>query len=515
MAGKTKRMSQIKQLIRLYKQGMGKKAIARQLGISKNTVKAYLAKFEDRKLPVDDLLSLDEPVLESKLFAGNPSYKEGRYEYLKEKLGYFAKELKRAGVTRQLLWREYRQSQPDGYSYTQFCYHLGQYLLAQNPSMVLQHRPGEKLFIDFAGKTMSYIDRETGEIIECQVFVACLPYSDYCFAMAVHSQNIEDFIYALKCCLKDLGGVPRTLVPDNLKTAIKKANRYEPDINRALEDFANHYETTVTPTRTRKPKDKALVENQVRLIYARVYAKLRNQTFFDIHSLNSAIREKIKEHNQTRMQLKDYCREEKFLAEEKNILAPLPSREYEIKYYKELKVAKNNHIYLSEDKHYYSVHYTYIGRRVLVIYTRSMVYIYAHGNLIAVHIRDKRKSGYTTDKDHLCSEHKHYLDRSPEYYLRKAKNKSNTLFLLFEQLFKQDKFPEQLYRTCDGLLSMQRKTDPQDFDRACVIAMENEIYSYRFIANIIKNRMTKDGTETAYQKPLPFHENTRGAGYYK
>jgi len=515
MAGKPKRMSQIKQLIQLHKQGKGIKTIARELDISKNTVKSYLAKFREGKLDFNTLLSLEEPVLEAKLFAGNPSYKEGRYEHLKGKLSYFATELKKTGVTRQLLWGEYRVAQPDGYSYTQFCHHLSQYLLAQNPSMVLQHNAGEKLYIDFAGKKLSYINKDTGEVIECQVFVACLPFSDYSFAMAVPTQNVEDFIYALKTCLKDLGGVPQTLVPDNLKSAIIKANKYEPGVNQALEDFANHYGTTVTPTRSRKPKDKALVENQVKMIYSRVYAKLRNHTFFDIHSLNKAIAERIKEHNQTRMQQYDYCREEKFLAEEKHLLAPLPAEEYEVKYYKDLKVAKNNHIYLSSDKHYYSVHYSYIGKRVIVIYTRSMVYIYANGDRIAVHKRDRKKGGYTTSREHLCSHHKHYLDRSPGYYLEKAKDQSEQLYRLFEQLFKQNKYPEQLYRTCDGLLSLQRKTIPEHFDKACDIALENKVFSYRFITNILKNGMVRSTPETAIQKPLPFHENTRGAGYYR
>ena len=168
-------------------------------------------------------------------------------------------------------------------------------------------------------------------------------------------------------------------MPDNLKAAIIKAHKYEPSVNQALEDFANHYNTTVTPARARKPKDKALVENQVRLIYTRVYARLRNQTFFDLYSLNQAIAEKIREHNQTRMQQKDYCREEKYLAEEKQLLAPLPVTRFEVKYYKQLKVARNNHIYLTTDKHYYSVHYSHIGSQVMVIYTRSMVYIYANG----------------------------------------------------------------------------------------------------------------------------------------
>lgn len=514
MAGKPKRMSQIKQLIHLHQQGLGKKTIARQLGMSKNTVKAYLQKIETGELTPEPLLSLDDPVLEAKLFAGSPSYKQDRYDSFKDQLDYLSKELQKVGVTRRVLWDEYRQSHPNGYAYTQFCHHLSQFLSNKSPSMVLHHKAGEKLFIDFAGKKLSYVNRDTGEIIECQVFVACLPHSDYCFAMAVHSQCVDDFIYALTCCLNEIGGVPQALVPDNLKAAVIKANRYEPDINRVLEDFANHYETTVAPARVRKPKDKALVENQVKLIYSRVYAKLRNLQFFNIQSLNKAIGEKVKEHNQTRMQQKGYCRQEKFLSDEKQVLKPLPATNFEIKYYKEQKVAQNNHILLSENKHYYSVPYVHIGSKVKLIYTRTMVYIYAKGNLIAVHPRSYKTGGYSTVKEHLCSEHQHYLNRSPEFYMNKAKAKSGMLYQVVSQLFAQDKYPEQLYNTCDGLLSLQRKTDELQFNKACQIAIENNNYSYWFIQNILKNKMTEN-TKTGNEKPLPEHENVRGAGCFK
>ncbi len=513
MAGKPKRMSQIKQLILLHKQGIGKKTIARTLGISKNTVKSYLTKIETGELDIDTLLLLEEPVLASKLFAGTPSYKEDRYEHLKTHLAYYVNELNKTGVTRKTLWDEYILDHPDGYRFTQFCYHVNQYLQAQNPSMVLEHKAGDKLFIDFAGKKLSYVDIETGEIISCQVFVACLPYSDYGFAMAVPSQSVEDFIHALTCCLKELGGIPQTLVTDNLKSAVIKANRYEPGINKVLEDFANHYRTTITPTRACKPKDKALVENQVKLIYNRVYAKLRKIQFFDLHSLNNAIRQKVKAHNQTRMQQKEYCREEKFLSDEKHTLKPLPVNTFEIKYYKELKVAKNNHIYLNDDKHYYSVPYMYIGCRVKVIYTRSMVYIYSKTEKIATHLRSYKKGKYTTVKEHLCSSHQNYLDRSPEYYLNKAHLQSKQLYELFQHIFKQDKYPEQLYRTCDGLFSLQRKTEPILFEGACKLAIEYQNYSYGFISNIIKNKVITH--EIKNEPPLPEHGNKRGSGYYK
>lgn len=514
MAGKPKRMSQIKQLLQLHKQGKGKREIARILGISKNTVKTYLEKLNLLKLSIDKLLMLDDIELESKFHPGNPAYSDDRFNRLKTKLDYYTKELQRNGVTRKLLWEEYRHDFSKGYGLTQFCYHLSQHLTAGNPSMVLQHKAGEKLYIDFAGKKLSYTNRETGEIIECQVFVSCLPYSDYSFVIAVRSQRIDDFLYALKCCLNDIGGVPQVLVPDNLKSAVIKVNKYEPTVTRAMEDFANHYGSTIIPARAYKPKDKALVENQVKLIYTRVYAKLRHEIFFDIESLNRAIKEKTKAHNQTRMQQKPYSREECFLANEKHLLGQLPVDGFEIKYYRQLTVAKNNHIFLSQDKHYYSVPYTYIGKKANVIYTRNMVYIYVENKQVAVHQREYAQGKYTTKKEHLCSHHQHYLDRSPDYYVNKAKFKGEKFHQLITEVFAQNRHPEQLYRTCDGYFSLQRKTEPDKFNKACALALEYKNYSYYFLANIIKNNMIYY-QETEEEKSLPNHKNIRGKKYYK
>ncbi|MCG8378149.1 MAG: IS21 family transposase [Proteobacteria bacterium] len=514
-------MSQIKQLLLLHQQGKGKKMIARTLGMSKNTVKSYLDKLQDitsgkrgSQLTLKDLIKLENPELEAKFHPGNPAYKDDRYDHFMANMDFFHKELKGTGVSKRLLWEEYRQQNPDGYGYSQFCWHLQQQQVASRPSMVLEHKPAEKLFIDFAGKKLHYVDKHSGEIIECQVFVACLPYSDYSFAMAVKGQSTEDFLYALSCCLQDLGGVPQALVPDNLKAAVTKANKYEPGINRALEDFANHYRTTVVPARAKKPKDKALVENQVKLIYSRVYAKLRNMQFFDLHSLNEAIAEKVKAHNQTRMQQKPWCREEKFWAEEKKLLSPLPAERFEVKSYGELQVGKNNHIYLSENKHYYSVPYKLIGSKVKVIYTRSMVYIFSKGKQVAVHTRSFKHGGYTTDKEHLCSHHRHYRDRSPEYYLRRAEKKSRVLHQLITLIFTQNRYPEQLYKTCEGLLGLQRKTEADRFEKACQMAIDYQNYTYTFMKNILENKMTEQQDAMA-DKSLPKHGNLRGKDYYE
>ncbi|MBC8147847.1 MAG: IS21 family transposase [Bacteroidetes bacterium] len=516
MAGKIIPMSKIKQILQMYKMGNGRKTIARKLGISKTTVKSYLDKLKTINFALDKLLEMDGPILEAKFHAGNPAYKDNsRYEYIKENLDYFIKELIKPGVTRKLLWEEYRSHYPYGYGYTQFCFHFKQQLIAKKPSMVLQHKPAEKLYVDFAGKKMSYVDINTGEIIQCPVFIACLPYSDNGFAVAVRSQSLEDFIYALRLCLEFLGGVPCLLIPDNLKSAITRANNYEPDINQALEDFANHYGTAVIPTRVAKPQDKALVEDHVKLFYTRVMAKLRNETFFSIESLNKAISEKMLDHSQTRMQQKPYCREEKFLADEKPLLKPLPEEPYEIKYYKEYKVAKNNHIYLTQDKHYYSVPYRWTGQRAKVIYTRSIVKIYIKGELAAVHQRDKLPGKYTTVKEHLCSYHQHYLDRSPDYYRTKAKEISENFYQVVDILFNGGRHPEQNYRSCDGLFSLYRKTNPEIFDKACIIAIEYGSCSYRHMLKVIENLKKQPGLlNEVKHKPLPDHENIRGRDYY-
>lgn len=515
MAGKIKPMSQIKQLLQLHAQGNGIKFIAKTLCISKNTVKSYLTRVKSLNLSTGQLLSMDDVELESKFHSGNPSYKDQRFEHLKDQLDYFHNELKKTGVTRYLLWEEYKLSNPKGYGYTQFVFHLNQQQKARKPSLVLTHEPGQKLFVDFAGKKLSYVDKQTGEIIDCPVFVASLPYSDYCFAMAVRSQGIEDFIHALQTCLKFLGGSPKILVPDNLKAAVIKASNYEPELNQALEDFCNHYNMAIVPARVAKPKDKALVENQVKLIYTRVYAKLRNQFFFDLSSLNEAISEKIHKHNQTRMQQKDYCREERFLANEKPLLRPLPQDDHEIKYYRNLKLEANNYICLRCDQHYYSAPYQYIGQELKVIYTRSIVRIYYRDQMVAIHPRNYQRGKYTTVEDHLCSTHQHYRKLSPAYYIDRAEKTSELLHQIITCLFEGGRPPEQNYKTCDGLFRLHAKTDPSIFTQACKEAISCNCYSYRFILKVIENLTRNGQPEPLDEKPSPKNENIRGKKYYE
>ena len=289
MAGKCKEMNKIKQALRLHLDGESNRSIGRKLDLYKGTVNKYITLAESCGIPIPVLLSMEEPEIERVLTGGNPAYSDSRFQDLKERLPYIASELERKHMTMFLLWREYRTNNPDGYGYTQFCYHVNQYTEAQKPSFVLSpdRKGGQYLFVDFAGDTMSYVDLETGEEVKCQIFVASLPASDYGFAMAVKSQTVDDFLYALECCLRHIGGVPKIIVTDNLKASVVKADRYEPEINRSMEDFAEHFGCVTIPARSGKPKDKALVENHVKLTYQNVYAPLRNRQFFSIDELNA------------------------------------------------------------------------------------------------------------------------------------------------------------------------------------------------------------------------------------
>jgi transposase len=515
MSGKITRMSKIKQLMQLHQQGASNREIARHLGLNKETVNSYVQKIKVHELTINEMLELDDPVLESKFVAGHAAHKDQRFEEFKSQIPYFEKELARKHVTRKILWAEYLVAHPYGYRYTQFCFHLDQMLVARKPTAILTHLPGEKLYVDFAGDTMCYVDRETGEVKQAQVFVATLPFSNYTFLTAVPSQKTEDFLHALSGALSYFGGSPKIVVPDNLKAAVTKADKYEPDINRVMEDFANHYGFVVCPARARKPRDKASVENSVKIIYQWIYARLRKRTFFSIEEINIAFTEELRKYNQTRMQQKSYSREEKFLAEEKQKLTCLPEKIFEIKHYAELRVTNDGCIYLGRDKHHYSVPYQYIREKVTVIYTRTLVQIYCKGQSIAVHQRE-RCFGYTTKPEHLCSTHLHYQERSPYYYIQTAERRSTALCQMMKLIFAQATTPETVYRRCDGLLSLQRQTDPVLFERACQTAIDNNVLSYKFIERIIKKRtcLINEFDFKENEKPLPKHENIRGEKYY-
>lgn len=519
MAGTIIDMSRIKQLLQLKKAGVSNRQIARDLKMSRDKANEYVSRAENDPLGIDGLLKLDDPVLERRFHPGNPAYSDKRMDTFLRLLPDFVEQLSHKHVTRQLVWEDYRRLYPDGYGKSQFYFHLAQNLRAQkSPTSALPHEPGKELFVDFAGDTLCYVDVQTGEMVKVQTFVSTLACTDYTFAICVSSQKTEDFIYALGKALEFYGGVPQIVVPDNLKAAVIKADKYEPVLNKALDDMGNHYGFVTIPCQPVRPKQKAKVENQVQIIYHRIYARLRNRQFFSLEELNAAVSEFLACHNQTRMQQRPYTREEHFHAVEKPALRPLPDTPYQMKRYAEVTVQQNGHVYLSCDKHYYSVPYTLIGNRARIIFTTTLVKVYVKGQLVATHRRD-RSFGYTSVDSHLASNTLAFTKRSASYYKERAKGVSEPLLALFDSMFSRTSGscpPEYYYRTCDMMLRLQRNYPENVFDEACEICLENGLLTGRKLENVIKTLQQAHQLRESVAVPEPTdHANMRGTLFFQ
>lgn len=522
MAGKTKIMSQIKQLLLLKKQGVSNRKAALIVGMNKETANNYVGKALSDPLGIDGLLALEDLVLEHRLKGGNPAYTDERFEVFKKLLPYLEDEMSRSKKTHvnlTTLWEEYRAEHPDGYSLTQFRFHYRQNANAgeEKPSTVLSdlHVPGEKLYLDYAGDTLGYVDMHTGEMVRVQTFVAAFPATDYCFAICVPSQRTEDFVYACTQSFRFFEGVPKVLVPDNLKAAVVKTDKYEPAVNQVFEEMANHYGAVVIPARPLHPRDKSNAEGNVRIIYNRIYARLRHRMFYSLEGLNKAVLELVIAHNKKRMQQYRFSREERFLAIEKPVLQPLPDKDFEIRCYTDLKVSPNCCIYLGRDKHYYSVPYQYIGQTAHVVYTRTMVSAYIGGTLVASHIRDYTPGGYTTKEEHFASNSSEYRALTPQKYIERAERTLPEFGQLVKLLFTTSNTPPELhYRTCDGLLSLQRSTDPVLFRKACTVAIDSGRYNYRFVRQLVESKCLGAISQDAVHTP-PEHGNVRGKAAFQ
>ena len=380
-------MEQLKQILQLKNDGIGIREIARRTGISRNSVRKYLS-----ILPA---ITSDEnsQALSNKDLA-DKAYNNDQLEHdavrLQELSQHFAgcqAELSKTGVTRQLLWQEYMTLHPDGYSYSRYCYHLKQHLKNADVSMHLEYQPADMIMIDFAGKKQRYVDVYSGEVIECQVFVSILPYSGLIFCKAVHSQQTADFTECINSMLKYYAGVPATILCDNLRTAVIRPSRYEPVFTDICYQLSEHYATTFSATRPYSPRDKAMVERAVSIVYAHVYAPLRNEAFTSLQSLNEAMARQLYLLNNKPYKNTAYSRWYFYDAHEKSLLKPLPSESFSPKKVVVLTVQRNYHIQLSEDHLYYSVHYQYVGKTFKLLYDHRVFKIYLDTDPICLLVR--------------------------------------------------------------------------------------------------------------------------------
>lgn len=522
MANKEKNMHQILEIFRRKVQGESERSIERNTGFSRSTVREYLKIISTCGYEPIQAISLTEEELLNLIKHTRNEVKPiniNRKDEFKHQVIEFTKELNKTGVTRLLLWQEYIKEHPDGYSYTQFCYHFSQHKNIQQASMHFIHQPGECMMIDFAGDLLHYIDLETGERVACQVLVAILPYSGYMYVQAMHSQKQEDLIDGLNKALYYFGGSPRNMKMDNMKSGVKKANRYDPDFTDLMNSFASHYGINCTTARVAKPKDKPHVEGGVLTSYRRIYAPLRNQTFHSLSELNYAIRAQLELHHQMRFQNKPVTRMELFL-EEKESFTPLPDRSFEKYCATKAKVQRNYHVQLGQDKHFYSVPFKLIGKTLKVIYTIDTVEVYDNLVRVAFHQRLSRSHGYTTLKEHMPSNHVFYNEQrgfDADYFLNQSMKIGPFTQEFVARLLHSKDFIEQTYNACLGVHRLAQKTPHDDFERSCERALLYPVVSYRQLENIIKKGLYKIPINNSppQQIKIPLHDNIRGKQEYK
>jgi transposase len=381
--------------------------------------------------------------------------------------------------------------------------------------MRVQHKAGDKLYIDFAGEKLSIVDRKVNRSKHVEVFVAVIGASQLTYVEAVMTQTKQDFIPACENALEYIGGVPGAIVPDNLRSAVSRSNRYEPTINETFADFAEHYNTTILPARAYRPTDKALVEIAIRIIYTRIYAKLRAKDFFSLAELNEAILKELEDHNNQLMTGRNYTRRQLFEEVERKALSPLPGMRYEFKKQYWASVMKNGHVSLPEDKHYYSVPYRFIGRQVKVMYTREEVLVFHNYERIARHKRDYAPFNYTTDQEHVAVPFRFITDWTPEHFINRAGEIHKDVKLYITQILNRKKHPEQAYKVCEGVLNLTRKVGKERLIKACQRALSFGLYNYRTVQKILEKGLDKDGMDENPDLEMPEHDNIRGGNYYK
>ena len=495
---------------------MSDRQIAQALNISRPVVAKYWQGFIHSELSFEQIEQMPDSVLVNTIEKSRRKPSKRFRELLQKFPGYIV-ELRNPGVTLQLLWEEYKGEHKDGFQYSQFCYHFRVWRDSSDVRMHINHKAGEKMFVDYAGNKLSWTDKKTGEEVVVETFVAVLGASGLSYVEASVSQEKEEWIRSNERALYYFGGSTSAIVPDNLLSAVSRADRYEPEINPDYAEFAEHYRTVIIPTRVRKARDKALVENAVKLTYQRIYAPLRNRVFSSLEELNEAIGELLEKHNNTQFQRLPMSRRELFESTERSTLHPLPRERFPMKTTKSVSVQFNYHVELREDYHYYSVpHYLYTKEpktKVKMVFDERIVAIYYDNVRIAQHRRDRSPNQYTTLPEHMPDRHRAYADWSPERLDNWAKSVGNEVAQVIRNVLAGRKHPEQAYKACMGILSLAKKHGDDRLNRVCRRANEFGTSSLKAIRNMIKLDLEEESQEQLFSC-IPEHENIRGSEYY-
>ncbi len=505
-------MRKIKEVLRLsWHCRQSQRQIAKQCNISRPCVREYLRRAKDAELSWPLPEGLDDGQLERLLFPPPPQLTQAE-RGVPDWPAVFL-ELKKKNVTKFLLWQEYRSANPKGYNYSWFCEHYRRWLGTRDLSMRQTHHAGEKLFVDYAGHTIAIIDARTGDISKAEIFVAVLGASNYTFAEATASQSLPDWIGSHVRAFEFFEGVTELLVPDNLKSGVNRAHRYEPDLNPTYQDMAQHYGVAVIPARVRRPKDKSKAEVGVQVVERWILAALRHCVFFSLQQLNERIQALLVDLNNRPFRKLPGSRRSQFEILDRPALSPLPEHPYVYADWKKARVNIDYHVEV--DAHYYSVPHSLVKQQIDVRYTEHSVECFYKNQRVASHCRSRQKGHHTTIREHMPDSHRQYGDWSPQRLIRWAEQYGKCTAALINQIMQSRRHPEQGYRSCLGILRLEKTYGAERLEAACRRALLLETRRYKSVESILKHGLDKTDPAPETETSLPEdHDNIRGPSYY-
>lgn len=506
-------MRKIRQMLRLrWEVGLSARKVAQSLSVSHTTVLECEARARRAGLtwPLEE--KIDDAELERLLYP--PSEPRSLVRPIPDWAEVWRELRSHKGVTLQLLWLEYKDEHPHGFQYSQYCERFRRWRNQVDVVMRQTYRAGEKCFCDWAGIGVEIVDPATGEIWEAPVFVGTLGASNYFYVEAAEDRKLKSWIEVHIQMLEFFGGVVELLIPDNEKTAATKAGYYEPLLNETYNEMAAHYGASVLPARPYHPRDKAKVETSVQIAERWILAPLRKQTFFSVQEANEAIWALLEEALDRPFQALPGTRRELFETLEKPALRPLPARRYEIGYWKKVKAGIDYHVKVAD--HFYSVPYQLAGKKMEAHYTATTVEVLYSGRRVAVHVRSYRMGGFTAIPEHMPDAHRRHMEWSPERLVQWGSKIGKQTARMVRQLMESRPHPEQGYRSCLGLLKLERKYGAKRLEAACERALKNGACSYRSVNSILKTGLDRQQEGEPIRLELPAtHANLRGADYYQ
>lgn len=507
-------MRHIHEILRLkHEKGLSVREIARGCGLPASTVGDYLKRAEAASLvwPLPEPLS-EEQLLDRLMGGGAEAVPEPSPERPLPDWAKVHQELRRKGVTLQLLWQEYRQEHPEGYGRSRFCELYQQWAAKVDPVLRQHHAPGDKMFVDWAGQKVSIHNSRDGSIAEASLFIAVLGASNKTYAEAFANEQSPSWLKGHMHAFRFFGGVSRAIVPDNPKTAVIRPCRYEPGLNRNYQEMADHYGTVILPARPLKPRDKAKVETGVQIAERQILAVLRDRRFFSVGALNQAMVPLLEQINERPFQKLPGSRDSWFEEHEKSQLRPLPALPFELATWSRPKVNIDYHVVV--DKHFYSVPYQLIHQQLDARMTEATVELFQEGKRVAAHRRSHLAGRYTTVGEHRPKAHQQHLEWTPSRILRWAGSIGPQCALLIQHILESRPHPEQGFRSALGIIRLGKGVEDQRLEAACKRALHFGACSYRSVRSILDNHLEAQPLEAELPLINPDHGNLRGPAYY-